>query len=232
MKRTILADASNREEWLKARASRITGSDVAVMMRISEKFKSYNELLAEKASGSRGEIPDNSNMLWGRALEEPIAQVFADSLRCRWRPCHLLIGHGNGEKLAATLDGIFTVDHRYSEDDVVEVASRYNGRFGVDEWMKDFRRKASALNQQFGPGVLEIKNTSIFGTTAWNQEIPDYYIPQVQHQLLCTGKKWGAIVACLGGSNLMGHIYTADEEFQASIVKSADSFWKEVGGMI
>lgn len=227
--RTIICDASDRERWLKERSTRVTGSDTAVMMKISDKFKSYDELLVEKATGSLGEIPDNSNMFWGRKFEDAIGAAFCEALRCRRKPCHYLVGYGKGDKLAATLDNLVVPDLAYSNDDIVDVASRYGGKFGVDEWMPELRSKVVELYKRYGVGVLEIKNTSIFGTSTWKKEIPDYYVPQTQQQLMCTGAKWGVIAACLGGSNLMAHVYVADSDFHRQIISDSDAFWREVG---
>ena len=55
-----------------------------------------------------------------------------------------------------------------------------------------------------GPGCLEIKNVDrLVYRDAWEDGEPPLHIElQLQHQLACTGRAWGAIAALVGGNDL------------------------------
>lgn len=72
----ILPHDAERDEWLEARRAGVTASEVAAVLGLS-KYESPRSLYHRK----RGEIPDeddNDAMKWGRRLEAPIADEFAD----------------------------------------------------------------------------------------------------------------------------------------------------------
>ena len=53
-----------------------------------------------------------------------------------------------------------------------------------------------------GNGILEIKNVDYLQWRKWeNEEPPLAYILQLQHQLACTGLKWGRIGYLIGGQH-------------------------------
>lgn len=62
-------------EWVAQRRERIGGSEIAAVLGLSP-WESYFSLWHRKA-GNIGGIEDTELMLWGRLLEEPIAQRFA-----------------------------------------------------------------------------------------------------------------------------------------------------------
>lgn len=62
-------------EWLAQRRARIGGSEIAAVLGLSP-WESYFSLWHRKA-GNIGGVEDTELMLWGRLLEEPIAQRFA-----------------------------------------------------------------------------------------------------------------------------------------------------------
>lgn len=72
-------DRSNLREWLAARRTALTGTDVAAIVGLS-KWHSAAGVFLDK----RGELPfdeagDSEALEWGVRLEEPIARKFADS---------------------------------------------------------------------------------------------------------------------------------------------------------
>lgn len=81
MRRTESADyvgtfKQHSPEWHAARASGIGGSDIAAVLGLSP-WESRFSLWHRKA-GTVGDQPDNSEMSWGRYLEDPIAKWFAN----------------------------------------------------------------------------------------------------------------------------------------------------------
>lgn len=52
-----------------------------------------------------------------------------------------------------------------------------------------------------GIGVLEVKNTSGFMASRWDDGIPERHQIQVQHQMVCTGYGWGVVAVLIGGNH-------------------------------
>jgi len=53
-----------------------------------------------------------------------------------------------------------------------------------------------------GPGLLEVKTTNAFNLKEWDEEPPEQYQIQLQHQLLVTGYRWGYLCCLIGGQKL------------------------------
>lgn len=89
--------AENRQDWLELRRKHIGGSDIAPIM-LEKAFrpkwmKTPVELWLDK-TGRAPETPDNAAMRRGRAMEDPIAQRYAERFGFRVHNCPTLIdGH-------------------------------------------------------------------------------------------------------------------------------------------
>jgi predicted phage-related endonuclease len=81
-----------------------------------------------------------------------------------------------------------------------------------------------------GPGCLEFKNTDwIVHKKSWtNDEPPLHVLIQLMHQLGCTGYKWGAVVALVGGNDLRIYRYAARPGLIADIRKRVTAFWRSI----
>jgi putative phage-type endonuclease len=77
--------------------------------------------------------------------------------------------------------------------------------------------------------VLQIKNVDRFQKDAWDDEgetSPPLWIQiQVQCELLCTGLRWGAIAADIGGNKLRYADVERHEGFMATLASKATEFW-------
>lgn len=81
-----------------------------------------------------------------------------------------------------------------------------------------------------GPGVLETKNVDfVQHKRAWTgDEPPPHILLQLQHQLACTGWKWGAIACLVGGNRLEVYTYEARPKLIAEIKARVRQFWQDV----
>ena len=81
-----------------------------------------------------------------------------------------------------------------------------------------------------GVGLLEIKNVDKFiGLDTWNDdEAPAHYEFQLQHQLECSGLKWGAIGGLIGGNEARVFERDHDEEVGAEIGNRVVDMWRRV----
>ena len=85
-----------------------------------------------------------------------------------------------------------------------------------------------------GPGLLEIKNVDyLVFRDKWVEqdgviEAPAHIELQLQHQLLASGRTWGAIVALVAGNDVKVAIREADPVVQGDILDEVARFWASV----
>ncbi len=80
-----------------------------------------------------------------------------------------------------------------------------------------------------GPGILEVKTSSAFGTTVGDTEdLPDHYYAQLQHYLMVTGYEWGSFAWLVGGNTFRWFDVEADREYQAALLEIEERFWQRV----
>jgi hypothetical protein len=81
-----------------------------------------------------------------------------------------------------------------------------------------------------GPGSFQIKNVreGTFAKKWTNHEPPLYVILQLQHELACSGYKWGVVGAWVGGNRLRLYFYDAHPEIIASIRERVTEFWARI----
>lgn len=78
-------------------------------------------------------------------------------------------------------------------------------------------------------GVLEIKNVDrIQFNKDWKEEPPIYYQLQLQHQLACTGLKWGAIAVMVGGNDLRVYTFDSHDGTIGKIEDAVRAFWQSI----
>lgn len=80
-----------------------------------------------------------------------------------------------------------------------------------------------------GQGVLELKAASAYAE-GWDDEVPPlHYRLQVQHQMIATGCRWGA-VACFDGSSLSLKVWECvwSSELAQAILTEGAAFWNLV----
>ena len=106
------------------------------------------------------------------------------------------------------------------------------GRYAVDDTAQmaaslDFEIAADPENEYEGPGILETKNVDwLVHRRSWTDgEPPPHILLQLQHQLACTGFKWGVIAAIIGGNELRTYRYAARPALAADIRKRVTAFW-------
>lgn len=99
----------SRDEWLAARGKGIGGSDVAALFGLSP-YKSPMELYAEKI-GAMPEKPKTWAMTRGNALEEPLAQWYAEQTGNKVQRRNKLFQHPEYPFLLANIDR-WVVGHR------------------------------------------------------------------------------------------------------------------------
>lgn len=174
-------------DWLKERQKGIGGSDVAAILGMSP-WRTPYQVWEEKTTpiDETAAEDDRPALYWGRVLEAPIRQAYADKTgRTVTKPAEAFVS-SKYPFMRANLDGI--------ADD---------GR------------------------VVEFKTSS--KSDGWGEpgtdEIPDYYMTQVQHYLAVTGVKTADVAVLIGGNDFRIYTIEADEELQALLIERESEFW-------
>lgn len=84
-------------------------------------------------------------------------------------------------------------------------------------------RACAKLDGEEGPGVIEIKHTSM---RSWQESPPTQYEIQVQHQLAVTGWKWGRLVIECEGE-IREHKIARNDQFISLLKSSVEKFWAD-----
>lgn len=83
------------------------------------------------------------------------------------------------------------------------------------------------VGHERGPGVLEIKTADAYAVRSWdNGEPPLRYQLQLQAQLDCTRRAWGAIAVLVGGNDLRVYTYEPHGAAIERIRTEAVKFWQ------
>lgn len=86
-----------------------------------------------------------------------------------------------------------------------------------------------AAPDQDGYGALEIKNVDwLQYKREWSDGVPIYYLLQLQHQLACTGWKWGCVAPLVGGNDIKRHIIQRHKGAIAKIESAVTAFWESI----
>jgi putative phage-type endonuclease len=167
-----------RERWLARRRELVTASDCAAILGYDPR-RGPLAVYAEKIGAVEG--PEGDWLEFGRDVEGAIAKGYA---RKTGRPVrdlggHELQVHPDCPWLAATLD-------RETEGCELLPAPA-----GVE-----------------GPAPLELKAVGGRAVGGWRDEEPQHFVIQVQIQMACTARQWGALGAMFHG--MVGSIEPRD----------------------
>jgi len=195
--------ATDRAAFLAERQTGIGGSDVHHLFRLPP-YGCALKLWREKT----GQAPDyprdeSGPMRRGQKLESIIADEYAAATGRRVET-RGLIRHPEHPEMLVHIDRAV-----YSHDRLVEI--------GHNE-------------SDFQPGVLEIKSVGRDMLAKLKREgMPDAYILQLQHGMLCTGYQWGSFaVHCADNWQLIWWDVDRDEEIIGLVRDEVLAFWRSV----
>lgn len=175
---------ATRAEWLAQRRTGIGGSDVAPILGLSPWRTPYQ--VWEDKTG-RGEDQDDTPALyWGRLLEDPIRQAYADRTGLTVTKPDCMYSSATHPFMHANLDGIAS-----------------DGR------------------------IVEFKTSN--RDDAWGEEgtdeIPEYYMTQVQHYLYVMGATRADVAVLFQGRDFRIYTIEADPELQSMLIDAESRFW-------
>jgi len=186
----------------------VTASTVPVILNASP-YATPNDQLRRAIEAEAGNPPErleqNQPMYWGDTLE-PV--ILAEAVK-RLSLTHADLDIGQPVfhdhlPLACSLDGEAVGGKAFTHDPA-------NGIYVPQGGVIDTT----------GLGVLEAKNTSL---APEDTPAPHRGVLQLQAQLMCTGRTWGAVCVLYRGSDLRIFLYRADEEVQRTIFDAVHEF--------
>lgn len=195
-----------RNEFLERRRSGIGGSDIAAIVGLSKFATPYDVWLSK-----RGEAPEEDGdkpwLYWGSILEDVVAKEYALRTGNKVQRVNAQLIHPEYQFAMANIDRA-----------VVNPQIRGNVRW-IDGHLTTDR-------------ILECKTANGFAASLWGEdgtdEIPDYYVCQVQWYMGITGARYADLAVLIGGSDYRSYTIEAHPELFADMLTEAAAFWKLV----
>jgi predicted phage-related endonuclease len=205
----------SREEWLALRHKYISSTESAALFGLSPYSTAFEVAVLKKEAAPPAEYEENERMTWGLRLQRAIAQGIAEDYGVKVRA---LSGYATlpAERIGASFDFEIVGLKQADQED-------------SSAW--DCNPVLREHYQEFGPGVLEIKNVDGFiFKQEWAEvdgalEAPAHIEIQVQHQLLAIERSWAAIGALVGGNRIIVFPRRSDPEVAHAIREKIGRFW-------
>lgn len=215
--------ADDRPAWLAARATLVTGSEMAAVMGESP-YATRDEILQAKRAGVERDIPVTRRMWWGDASERGNLLVLQRLLGCRVRAMRPLV-YDPRTRIGCTLDGlVLAPDLRTGHFPEYD---RGTSRPGHWESVWNHLTGLRAFGQ--GLGGVEAKQSGGYSrqVAEWYAAPPRYYWWQVQTALMVTGLPWWLLYARLGVDDAAVHLIFPDAGAHASMRPAVAELWRE-----
>lgn len=203
-----IIECQNESEWLATRRQLGLGGSESSAALGQNKFCTRWKLYMIKT----GQLPPEDEtipMMVGKALEDPIRQLASRELKTTVQnPGSYTIRRcPDHPHLFATLDGIVP------------------NCYGVEELFGE-----AGLDLPGGDGIAQIKAVNAFAASDWKdgESWPLMYQIQTQHELLCSGLKWGVLPVLIGNSTFKMLPFVANERFQQTLAEQCAEFWRMV----
>ncbi len=200
MKREIIP-YTTEEAWLENRKKDLTSSDIPCLFGCG--YVSYDKLVEHKRNGTSPEFEETEEILWGKALQDSIAQEFAR--RNQWsirkkteyiRIPELRIGASFDFEINAVQMGD---GEEVIYQQLLEVKNVNEWKYKKD-WIQGFEIQATPY--------IEI---------------------QTQAQLLVAGLDQSYICTLVGGHKGVPLRREANKKIHDAILMKSEKFWKDVG---
>lgn len=195
----------DRAQWLENRRGGIGGSEAAALYDASPWLTPY-QLWLDKTGRSKPDDREAPHLYWGRILEAPLRQAYAELLDREIGPgVTNLTTQATGILLANT-DGTITrggTIYVEQDDAIVELDAP-------------------------GPGVYEGKVTNLFRKAEWDDGTPLYYVVQCQHYLAVTGMAWASVGVFVQGDRdpLRARDMLRHQAFIDEHVERCNTWWE------
>lgn len=206
----------SREEWLKLRHEHISSTESAALYGLSPYMTAFELAVLKKEPEPPPEYDQNERMTWGLRLQRAIAEGIAEDYAVKVR----------------AISGYTTLPEFHmgaSFDFEIVGCKEIDPPTDTNAW--EVQQVLREMYREHGPGILEVKNVdSMVFKNDWQEvegqlEAPAHIEIQLQHQLTCIERKWGAIAALVGGNRQLLITRQRDLEVGQSIREKASQFW-------
>ena len=200
------------EEWFEFRKNGIGGSEAATVLGIN-KYDTAARLFHEKIGTIDHRKDDNERMLFGRVLEEQIANI--------WR-------YFDGSK-----DGYV---ENYNNNRIIRECRNLNGYAVNPNYPWLFGSVDRLINIKGGfnlitgeplstEAILECKNLSYWSAQQWEDGIPIYFLVQVHVYMIIFETDYAEIAMLVDGGNFVVEKVMRDDQLVERILSITKDFW-------
>lgn len=205
-----------REEWLALRHKNISSTEASALFGLSPYTTAFELAVVKKQPSHNNEFSEfegNERSEWGLVQQRAIAGRVAARYGVKVRA---ITGYAIHSYTHCRMGASFDYEIIGITDDPT---------FDRDPILRD-------MYQEHGAGLLEIKNVDyLVFRDQWGEdddgrrEAPAHIEIQVQHQLACIGRMWGAIGVLVAGNKLELLVRLKDHEVNMAIAKKCEKFW-------
>lgn len=203
-----MSDEARKLAWLKARHDYVTGSDMAVVMRIGWSGKTRDELLHEKIHRVI-DFKDSNAMWWGRYLERANFDAFCMAMGLLGLyPEPWTLNVSAGSYVASTVDGkVYGTGVSPPFHPVVEFPGN----------------ESPAMPSRTVPFAVEMKNTD-----KKHLKINEAHEIQLRVNMMVHDLDTGYLVSKQGASTMRAWVVERDLDTEWEMLKAAKAFMEEV----
>ncbi|WP_347454296.1 lambda-exonuclease family protein [Acinetobacter sp. ANC 7454] len=194
-----------RQAWLEARRLGIGGSDVAAILGLS-KYKSPYQLWLDKTGRTDVEDSQSEASYWGTTLEDIVAKEYAKRNGVKVQRVNATIVHPEHDWMRAN------IDRAIINPDISGNVRIKDGKLTTDR-------------------ILECKTANQYLAKLWGDEqseqVPDYYLTQVQWYMGITGASMCGLGVLIGGQKFRSYQVAFDPELFEMLTDECSKFWNE-----
>ncbi len=195
----------NRDQFLAGRKKGIGGSDVAAILGLS-KYKSPYQLWLDKTGRSEVEDSTSEPAYWGNMLEDIVAKEYAKRNGVKVQRVNATLVHPEYDWMRAN------IDRAIINPDISGNVRIKDGKLTTDR-------------------ILECKTANQYLAKLWGDEqseqVPDYYLTQVQWYMGITGASLCGLGVLIGGQKFRTYQIAFDPELFEMLVEQCSEFWHE-----
>lgn len=195
----------NRDQFLAGRKKGIGGSDVAAILGLS-KYKSPYQLWLDKTGRSELEDCTSEPAYWGNMLEDIVAKEYAKRNGVKVQRINKTLEHEVHHWARAN------IDRAIINPDISGNVRIKDGKLTTDR-------------------ILECKTANQYLAKLWGDEqseqVPDYYLTQVQWYMGITGASLCGLGVLIGGQKFRTYEIQFDVELFEMLIEQCSQFWHE-----
>jgi putative phage-type endonuclease len=191
-----------KTDFLTNRKQGIGGSDIAAIIGLSNWNTPYDIWLDKRTDEIDAE--ETEYQYWGTVLEDVVAKEYGKRTDRKVQRVNRTMEHPEAAFARAN------IDRAVINPDIAGTVRWKDGRLTTDR-------------------ILECKTSNAFTAHMWGEvdtdEVPDYYLVQVQWYLGITGCDVGDLAVLIGGNDYRNFTIQRDDEIISDLLEEGRKFW-------